>query len=338
MDIDRYLVTNRPGWGRLADLTSRVGRKPSSLDPDDVKQFVRLYEQASSQLSFARAHYDDPRLTAELTTLVGNANAVLYRRSSSPTASIRRFFAISFPAVVWHLRITIAVAAVVTFLPAAVFAVWLGNDERALDLALPEAERAAYVDEEFEDYYRSAPASQFATEVLINNIRVSFVAFGAGIFLGLGTVFILAYNGVNLGMALAVFIAADQQSKFWGLVIPHGLLELTAIVLAGAAGMSIGFAVLAPGDRSRGAAFTEEARRAVLVIIGLILIFTLAGLIEGFVTPGLPTVPRVLIGVVVEAAFIAYVVAFGRRAAELGFTGLSTEHLEGSTGHRSLAA
>lgn len=338
MDIDRYLVTNRPAWGRLAELTARIGRRPSSLYHDEVREFLSLYQQASSQLSFARGHYDNPELTAELTTLVGNANAVLYRRSSSPTATVRRFFVISFPAAVWHLRRTVGVSAAALLLPAAVVAVWLANDQRALDLAAPEAERAAYVEEDFEAYYSSAPASEFATSVLINNIQVSFLAFALGIAFGVGTLYVLVLNGANVGAALALFISAGQQSRFWGLVIPHGLLEISAIVLAGAAGMSIGFSILAPGDRHRSVALAEESRRAIVVIIGLMLVFVVAGLIEAFVTPGLPTVPRVMIGVIVQLAFVTYIVSFGRRAAQLGFTGRSDEQLEGVRARLALQA
>lgn len=100
--------------------------------------------------------------------------------------------------------------------------------------------------------------------------------------------------------------------------------------------MSIGFAMLAPGDRHRSAALTEEARRAVVVILGLILVFVVAGLIEGFITPGLPAVPRVAIGVVVELVFVSYIVAFGRRAEALGFTGLASESLEGARAQQAL--
>ncbi len=337
MDIDRYLVTNRPGWGRLTHLTTQVNTRPSTLSSDEVREFLTLYQRASSQLSFARGQYDNPELTAELTTLVANANAVLYRRTSSPASTFRRFFTIFFPAAVWHLRKVVAVAALVTFVPAAAIGLWLGNDDVSLNALDDEANRAAYVNEDFEDYYSSEPAAQFASAVLLNNIRVSFTAFGAGILFGVGTLFILAYNGANLGVAWAVFIAAGQQSKFFGLIIPHGLLELSAIVLAGAAGMSIGFAMLAPGDRHRSAALAEEARRAVVVILGLILVFIVAGFIEGFVTPGLPAIPRITVGVAVELIFVTYVVAFGRRAAALGFTGLASETLEGARSRQALS-
>ncbi len=312
--MDRYLLTNRPAWERLSQLTAQVRSRPSSLRPDEIDEFLRLYQRASSQLSFSRSYYADPNLTAELTTRVASAHSALYRRTGSPWAGFKGFFTATFPGAVWHIRRLIAVAAFVTFAPAAVMAVWLANSPQALDVASPEAARAAYVDEEFEDYYSSAPAAEFATSVLVNNIQVSFFAFALGVTLCVGTALILAYNGANLGMALAVFVSAGQQSKFWGLILPHGLLELSAVVIAGAAGFRLGWTIINPGDRNRGAAFTEEGRRSVSVILGLMVAFVVAGLIEGFVTGSLPTALRVSIGVVVELAFVAYIVSFGRRS------------------------
>ncbi len=335
-DLDRYLADNQPSWNRLAALTRQVGSRPGSLRPEEVDEFLTLYQRVSSQLSFARSHYRDPGLTGELNQVVADANAALYRRTSSPTAGIRRFFVVSFPAAVWHLRRAVGIAALITFVPAAIMAIWLANSPEALDAAAPEALRAAYVEEDFEAYYSSEPAGQFATSVLINNIQVSFLAFALGAFLCIGTVYVLAFNGANVGMALGVFIVAGEQPKFWGLILPHGLLELSAVVIAGAAGLSMGWAIIAPGDRTRGAAFTEEARRSVTVILGLVLAFIAAGLIEGFVTPGLPTIPRLAVGIMVQATFMAYIISFGRRAASQGLTGLASDELEGNSARAAL--
>lgn len=333
MDLDRYLTTHRPTWDRLADLSRRARRSPRALRSREIDEFVGLYQRVSSQLSFARHHYADPALTVELTALVASANSTLYRRTSSPTAALRRFFTVSFPAAVWHLRRFVAVAAIATLLPAAIVGLWLAATEEALAyIAGTEAERAAYIDEDFESYYSSEPAAQFATEVLINNIQVSFFAFAAGVLFGIGSVLILVFNGAQFGVAIGLFIVAGQQSRFWGLILPHGLLEISAVIIAGAAGMALGWALVVPGDRSRPAAFTQEARRSVVVILGLVLAFIVAGIIEAFITPSsLPTLARVGVGVAVELAFVAYIVSFGRRAALLDLTGLLEEELEGST-------
>jgi uncharacterized membrane protein SpoIIM required for sporulation len=338
VDLDWYLATNRPSWDRLALLARQARGRGGSLSPAEVDELIGLYQRVSAQLSFARRHFDEPALTNELNTLVAGANAAIYRRTSSPTAGLRRFFAITFPAAVWHIRRFVAVAAVATLAPMVVIGPWLAANDDALAYAAPEAVQAAYVEEDFEAYYSSAPASQFATEVLINNIQVSFLAFAAGVILGVGSIYILAYNGANLAVAWALFIEADQQPKFWGLILPHGLLEISAVIIAGGAGMTLGWALVSPGDQSRAAAFTDAGRRSVMVILGLMVAFVTAGIIEAFVTPSrLPTAVRVGIGAAVELAFVAYVVSFGRRAASRGLTGLTSETLEGDTARAVLA-
>jgi hypothetical protein len=106
------------------------------------------------------------------------------------------------------------------------------------------------------------------------------------------------------------------------LILPHGILELSSIVIAGGAGLAIGWSLIAPGDRTRSRALAREGRRAVSILIGLVLAFTVAGIIEGFVTPsGLPTSARVGIGVTVGLAFWSYVIVFGRRAVSEGLDG-----------------
>ncbi len=325
MDLDRYLTVHRAEWNRLGDLTGRLRRSPRSLGRAEQDEFVALHHRVSAQLSFVREFYDDPGLVSELNGLVAGSNAVLYRRTSSTRTALGRFFSITFPAAVWHIRVAVGAAAAALFTPWAILAIWLGTNERALSLAIDDATRNALVEQDFENYYSSAAAEEFAVRVLVNNIQVSFLAYALGITFGIGTLFILAFNGVNVGTTHGVFIAAGAQGTFFGLIVPHGLLELSAVVIAGGAGLSMGWALVRPGDRTRAKAFGTEGRRSVAIIVGLMLAFVVAGLIEGFVTPGLPLWPRISVGVSVWAAFVVYVVVFGRRAELAGFTGLIAE-------------
>ena len=143
-----------------------------------------------------------------------------------------------------------------------------------------------------------------------------------GILACVGTAYVLVANGAMLGLAAGLFAAVGQQPKFWGLVLPHGLLELTSVFVAGGAGLRLGWTLIDPGDRPRAPALAEEGRRAVVIVLGLGATFRVAGTIEGFVTGRpWPTWLRVGIGVVAEAAFLTYVVVLGRRAAARGRTG-----------------
>jgi uncharacterized membrane protein SpoIIM required for sporulation len=322
VDIDRYLVENQPGWDRLAELAGRARWRRSSLSPTEIDELVAGYQRASAQLSHVRVAYRDPELTARLTRLVAEASAAIYGQRSRPGRAVGRFFADTFPAAVWHVRRFVVVAVLVTFLPAIAMAVWLTHDQEALDRSGSPAYREEYVEDRFEQYYSDQPSVVFFTKVTTNNIQVSFTAFALGLFGVLPGALILASNGVALGQAAAWMIAAGDGGRFFGLILPHGLLELSAIVIAGGAGMALGWAWIAPGDRRRSDALAEEGRRAAAVVLGLIVTFLAAGLIEGFLTgSGLPPAIRVGVGASAWIAFAGYLVLRGRTAAVRGLTG-----------------
>lgn len=322
MDVDRFLRANAPVWARFDDLTTRAGRGVGRLPAADLDELVGLYQRVSTHLSYARTVFREPALTADLTRRVARGAAVVYGTRPRTWAALGRFFSLTFPAAVWHTRRTLAVAAALFAVPAVVAGLWIGASGRAREATGSEAARRAYVERDFAGYYRSEPAAAFASEVFVNNVGVAVLAFGVGVALCLPTAVVLALNGADLGMAAGLFAAAGHQPRFWGLLLPHGLLEITAVCVAGAAGMRLGWALVDPGDRPRSAALADEGRRAVMIVAGLVPVFALAGTIEGFVTgSGLATAARVGVGVAVEAAFLTWVVVRGRAAASLGLSG-----------------
>ena len=326
MDIDRFIARNQPAWDRLDQLSAGRGRRNTKLTPVEVDELVDLYQRVSSHLSHAHAAYRDPALTDRLTRLVSRANGVIYGARPRTLRAIADFFVWRFPAAVWQSGRFVAASAALFFVPALTLGVWLATSGAALDAAAPEAVRQAVLEEDFEAYYSSQSASAFASQVTVNNIQVGLWAFAGGIVLGLPTAFVMALNGANLGLAGGLFADAGELGKFFGLVLPHGLLELTAVVIAGAAGLRLGWSVIAPGDRSRGEAVGEEARRAVVIALGLVLAFVVAGFIEGFITGrGVPTGVRVAIGAAALAAFLAWIVVQGRAATHRGVTGRLAE-------------
>lgn len=329
MDIDGFITSHREEWQRLGALLDKAGRSPARLSADELEELAVRYQRAATHLSIARTRFGDRALVAELSALVARASALLYGTRGGSWRSLSRFALETFPAAVWHTRAFHVAATLLFLLPAAAAALWIGTSEAALEATAPAAVREAYVTEDFEAYYSSDPSAQFATEVTVNNIQVAILAFAGGGLLAAPTVFVMAFNGLNVGMALGFFIAAGEQARFWGLIIPHGLLELTAVFLAGGAGLRVGWTLIAPGDRRRGAALREEGRRAIAILAGLTVVFLLAGLIEGFVTgSALPTAVRVGIGVAAEVAFLGYVVVYGRRATAAGLTGALGEQAD----------
>jgi uncharacterized membrane protein SpoIIM required for sporulation len=322
MDIDRYIARNQPTWDRLGALTARGSRNVRRLAPDELDELLRLYQRVSAHLSYARTYYRDPALTAMLTRLVARAGAIVYGTRTRSLRTVGRFFALTFPAAVWHARRFVLVSCALTVLPALAMGLWLARSDAALDASAPAAVREAYVNGEFEDYYSSEPAEAFAAKVFTNNVQVGFLAFAGGVLVCVPTAYVLVFNGARLGVAAGLFAAVGQSGKFWGLVLPHGLLELTGVFIAGATGLMLGWSLVDPGDRPRAVALVEEGRRAIVIVIGLIAVFGTAGLIEGFVTGHVgSTVVRVGIGAIAEAAFLAYIVTQGRAAARRGLTG-----------------
>jgi uncharacterized membrane protein SpoIIM required for sporulation len=318
VDIDAFVAANQSAWARLQHLTKRA-RRIRSLTADEVDEMTRLYESCGAHLAHARVRYaGDSMLISRLTLLVGDTHSVLYgQRSPEVWRSIKEFVVVTFPSAVLSLRSFIVAASLLTFVPWAVFQVWLSVSPRAFELIAPEAAREAYINQDFASYYSSQPAQNFATQVFLNNVRVAFVAFAAGVLVCVVTAAVLAYNGANGGIAGGMFTHVGQGGTFWGLILPHGLLELSAVVVAGAAGLRIGWTVIDPGDRLRLRALSEESRRAGNVLVGLIAAFLLAAMVEGFVTGRpWPTALRVGIGVVVFLAFWGFTIAAGLRARD----------------------
>lgn len=327
MDLDKYLAIHRPAWERLSELTKEGRPGIRKANPEQIAELVRLYEQASTDLSVVRSTYRDPAVISHLSRLVSTAGTLIYGTRPRRWRDAGRFFTLTFPAAVFRARKFIAVAAVFTLLPALIAGVWIAESPTAGERIMPPALRDAYLNHDFEAYYESENASQFSTKVYTNNVQVSITAYALGIFAGIPTAYVLVLNGANLGLAGGLFTHFGEATKFWGLITPHGLLELTSVIIAGGAGLQVGWAVIRPGDRKRSTALTEEGRRAVVLIFGLFFSLGIAGLIEGFVTgQPWPTWLRVGIGVVAEVAFISYLVSRGKIANNEGLTGALGEH------------
>ena len=188
-------------------------------------------------------------------------------------------------------------------------------------LGTPE-DIARYVEYEFANYYVETPPASFAAQVWTNNAWVSAQAIIFGVFLGLPTLWVLLVNAIGIGSAGGMMFALGRGDVFFALILPHGLLELTAVFVAGGVGLRIGWSIISPGDRTRMRALGEEARAAIAVALGLVVVLFISGLIEGLVTGWITnTWAAIGIGVVAEVLFFLYVFTVGRKAYEEGETG-----------------
>jgi uncharacterized membrane protein SpoIIM required for sporulation len=162
----------------------------------------------------------------------------------------------------------------------------------------------------------ASQTAAFSGAVMTNNIQVTFLAFAAGILGGLGTAVVVAYNGATLGAVAGGAIANGNGAEFAQFVTAHGVIELSCIVVAAAAGMRMGYALVAPGPRTRALALAEEARSAIAIVLGTIPWVILAGIIEGFVTrAGIGLWPGIGLGAAVGALYWGLVLVRGRPPA-----------------------
>lgn len=316
MDLDAYVHAHRAEWERLEAL---VGRR--RLDGPAADELVDLYQRVGTHLSVVRSSAPDPQLVGHLSALLARARHRSVGTRTTTWRAVGTFLGSRFPAALYRLRWwwlgCLAANVVVT----AVMMLWLLDNPVVEQTLLTPAEVDQLVEEDFEGYYSEYAASHFAAQVWVNNAWVTALCLALGV-LGAPVVYLLFQNMANLAVIGSIMHRADHGQHFWGLLLPHGLLELTAVFVAGGVGLRLFWSWVEPGGLTRSRSLAREGRTAGTVALGLVLVLLVSGLIEGFVTPSpLPTWARVGIGVVAEVVFLVYVFVVGRAAAARGHTG-----------------
>lgn len=320
MDLDVFVTAHRPEWDRL-DILLRRGRHLTGAEADEL---VALYQRTATHLSLIQSSAPDPMLIARLTQLVARARSVVTGTRRASWRDAARFLTAGFPAAVYRARHWWVPTALLSVLVAAIIGWWISaHPEVQAAIAAPEDLRQmTRPGGEYETYYSSHPAASFAAQVWTNNAQAAAMCLVLGAFLCFPVIWILFLNMLNLGVGIGLMSSAGRLDTFLGLVLPHGLLELTAVFVAAGTGLRLGWTLIDPGPYTRRTALAQQGRAAVGMAIGLALVLFVSGLIEGFVTPsGLPTWARIAIGIVSELAFLAYVYVLGGRAARAGDTG-----------------
>lgn len=319
MDVDLFVAAHRAEWDRLAELLER--RRPTGAESDEL---IALYQRTATHLSMVRAAAPDPALLSRLSSLVTRARAAVAGTHTPAWREVGLFFARRFPAAVYRTRRWWLSSMVVTGLVSALLAAWIASDAhvRAAIIAPDQLRSLTQPGGQYETYYSSNPAASFAAQVWTNNAWVAATCLFFGVLLGIPVLIALWANAVNVALGAGLMSAAGRLDVFFGLITPHGLLELTAVFIAAGTGLRMGWAVVNPGARTRTTALAQEGRATAAMALGLACVLLVSGVIEAFVTPsGLPTWARIGIGVVAEVAFLTYVFVLGRRAARAGVTG-----------------
>jgi uncharacterized membrane protein SpoIIM required for sporulation len=317
VDVAAYAAAHEAEWRRLDALVKRRRQ----LSGEEIDELVSLYQQATTHLSAVRSAGTDPILVAALSSRVARARAAVTGATTPGWSVISRFALVSFPAMAYRARWWWLGTAAGSLGLAFIIGWWVARTATVQAAILPPAQVANLVNHQFRDYYSQYAASSFAAEVWTHNVWVAAESLIFGILLGLPTLWVLFSNAANVGASAGLMVAHGRGVEFFALILPHGMLELTAVFLAAATGLRLGWTVIDPGPRPRGRALAEEGRASVTIALGLVVVLLVSGLIEAFVTPSpLPTWARILIGVVAEAAFLSYVIVAGRRAVAAGLT------------------
>jgi uncharacterized membrane protein SpoIIM required for sporulation len=280
VNVERFRHARSSSWRELEELLGRTRRRPERLGPEGVLRLGTLYRGAAADLALARRAFPADPIVGRLERLVTQAHSLVY---DSPTrrASAIRFFTTDYWRLVAEKPVALVAAFVLLFGPAALSAGWaLGSPAAAAGLVPAEFRPATQSERPWRDLTPGEQAS-FTTAVFTNNIKVTLVAFAGGVTLGVVTALILIFNGVTLGAVGGLMVGAGNWRGFLELVTGHGVLELSCILVAGAAGLRLGWAIVAPGYRTRGDSARIEARKAVAIALGTAPWLVAAGIVEG---------------------------------------------------------
>ena len=318
MSLPEWLQARRPSWQRLERIVDELYRRgPRRTGAKSADEMTELYQTACADLARLRALKADSTLVEPLNRLVTRAHGQLYRGRRDSTWSLTRFYLTDYPRLfraTW--KYTFASLAISVFCGAMAFSVVQTSPQTVADI-LGGGDSEFYGPKEVADIrerFGHEGNPLFSSCVITNNIRVALLAFAMGITFGIGTVYVLAVNGAMVGGIFGAFAKSGIGWQFWAVILPHGALELSAIVVAGGAGLLVGHSLWCPGPRTRRRALREEAIRAMQLAVGLVPAFILAGLIEGLVTPSdaIPEAVKLTLGLAVGATFWLYLLLAGR--------------------------
>jgi uncharacterized membrane protein SpoIIM required for sporulation len=316
VDLDAYVLAHHAEWERLEALTRK--RRLSGRESDEL---VARYQRVATHLSVVRTAAPDATVITYLSLLLSRARNRAGASRGGTWHGVRTFATERFPAALYRLRWWWIATAAGNVVAIAVMMTWLLDHPDVEQSLISPRDVDRLVSHDFADYYSQSVASHFAAQVWVNNVWVAALCLALGV-LGIPVLYLLFQNVANLAIIGSIMTRHGHAEEFWGLILPHGMLELTAVFVAGGVGLRLFWSWIEPGDLTRAQSFAREGRTAGTVALGLVGVLAVSGAIEAFVTPSpLPTWARIAIGILAEAAFLAYVFVLGPQAFARGHTG-----------------
>ena len=327
LDLQAFIAGERRHWAELEEALDRLDRDPRRrMEVSEIRRFHYLYERASSAIERIGTFASEPEIRRRLEGLVARAYAEIHsgsvtRRKSSPLAWLFTLFPRTFRRRRWALGISVgATLAGCLFGAAALLA-----DPEAKQVIMPFAglrgdpARRVAQEEEMGGDHLAGRRSSFAAYLMTHNIRVAILALALGMTWGVGTLAFLFYNGVTLGAVACDYARSGQTGFLLGWLLPHGVVEISAIVIAGQAGLVLAGALIGRGDRLPFAARLREVSGDVATLMaGVALMLVWAGIVESFLSqyhqPVVPYGAKIAFGVAELIALGAFLKFAGSRA------------------------
>ena len=313
-------------WDELANALTPIldGRKRKSekFDPIRGERVAELYRRACEHLALARARNYPRYLLDRLDKLTADAHQVIYQRQEFGLSRIKRAFLRDFPRAVRAHAAYVWTSTALLVVPMLLVG-WLVYERPDLILSVTSSQQAAEYEEMYSTSAQSIGSTRSADDDWImfgiyiqGNISIAFECFAAGIFVGVGSMFFLVYNGILFGAVAGYLTERGLGETFYSFVVTHGAFELTAIFLAGAAGLRLGHALVAPGRNTRVQSLTLAATETMIIVYGVVVMLFIAAAIEAFWSSArwLPLPLKYSVAGVCWLAVVSYFVFQGRRA------------------------
>lgn len=318
------VADGRPRWDAFAaELASVRRRGLHTLREDEVTAFVEGYREVATDLARLRTadrgRGGDAVFT--LSRLVSAGHNLLYRRPTQGLERVAHFMAVDVPREVRRSWRHVAVASALLFVPAIGTIVAIVREPELATRMLPpsmiaraeDGQRRGSTGADYLPNGEDEKGSALSAFLMTNNIRVALVAFVGGITGGVLTVYALVFNGMAaLGAGVGLYITRGIGGQILGFVAAHGVLELSAICISGAAGLLLATAMLVPGDRTRRESLLVNGKRSLHLVACVVLFLVLAGLIEGNISPSTLPDSAKFATAVITAIFIAWYLSRGR--------------------------
>lgn len=320
MSQDKFIEKHKTAWQRLEELLKLLDATSlRKLHREEVRELGRIYRRASSDLAIARAESRDPRLINYLNSLVIRAHGRIYQADPQGRSRISAFFTRDFPQTFRATWRYTAVAFGVFLLFSVIGFLGTKYDPEFSELVGVSASFRSVIDMKTHWWEDLNEASQIgASQIFTHNIQVTIYTFAFGALAGVGTLFFLAFNGLNIASVLALTYRAGFGTDLLTFMVGHGVIELSCIFIAGGAGLLIGSALVLPGDLSRADALKSRGRDAVRLMVGIAILLVVAGMIEGFISPApIHRAIKFSIGGLTGLALYSYLLLAGRNSPDV---------------------